>query len=148
MEAVADLNTAILAPAAVLVAWSLVMLLWVVVTRFPAFRKQGIDLGTAPRGARYVDVEASMPPRVNWVAHNYNHLMEQPTIFYPLVAILAIAGAGENAVMWAWGYTGFRIAHSLWQALVNTVPVRFLLFLCSNICLFVLTFFALKLTLG
>lgn len=142
------LNTEILAPAAVLVAWSLVMMLWTLATRMPAFKKAGVDLVAAPPGGRYVDVESAMPPKVNWIAHNYNHLMEQPTIFYPLVVILAIAGAPEAAVMWAWGYTGLRVLHSLWQALVNTVPVRFVLFLLSNVCLFALTYFALVATLG
>jgi hypothetical protein len=142
------LNTEILAPAAVLVSWSLVIFIWVIVTRFPAFKAQGIDLTTAPPGGRYADVEADMPPRVNWVAHNYNHLMEQPTIYYALVAILAIAGAGEAAVLWAWAYAILRILHSLWQILVNTIPVRFLLFCASNLCLFALAFLALRLTLG
>lgn len=142
------LNTQILAPAAVLVAWSMVMTVWVVVTRFPAFKAAGIDLSEAPPGGRYPDVEPAMPPRVNWVAHNYNHLMEQPTIFYPLVVILAITGAPDAAIWWAWAYTGFRILHSLWQALVNTVPTRFALFMCSNVCLFALTWYALSMTLG
>ncbi len=142
------LNTQILAPAAVLVAWSLVMMVWVVATRFPAFKAAGIDLTVAPPGGRYPDVEPTMPPRVNWVAHNYNHLMEQPTIFYPLVVILAITGAPDAAIWWAWAYTSFRILHSLWQTLVNTVPVRFLLFMCSNVCLLALSYFALRMTLG
>jgi hypothetical protein len=142
------LNTAILAPAAVLASWSLLMLMWVMVTRFPAFKQAGIDLTVAPPGGRYPDVEADMPPRVNWVAHNHNHLMEQPTVFYALVAVLAIAGAPESAVAWAWGYTGARILHSLWQTLVNTVPVRLALFMLSNICLWVLAFHALKITLA
>ncbi len=141
-------NTAVLAPAAVLVCWTLVMFAWVMVTRMAAFKRAGINLAAAPPGSRYVEVEGSLPPRVNWVAHNFNHLHEQPTVFYALVAILAIGGAGEGVVMWAWGYTGLRIVHSLWQALVNTVPVRFTIFLLSNICLFVLAYNALRLTLG
>ena len=141
------MNTAILAPAAVLVAWTLVVLFWTVFTRFPAFKKAGVDLATAPPGGRYPDVEGAMPPRVNWVAHNHNHLMEQPTIFYLLVVILAIAGVGGSAVTWAWAYVGLRICHSLWQILVNTIPVRFGLFLLSTICLVVLACYALMATL-
>ena len=71
----------ILGPAAFLVLWSLVVLAWLVATRFPAFAKAGVDLANAPRGARYADVEKDMPANVNWVSHNYTHLMEQPTIF-------------------------------------------------------------------
>ena len=141
------MSSSILAPAAVLVAWSMVMFLWVLATRIPAFQKAGVDLANAEPGGRYADVESAMPPRVNWKSHNYTHLMEQPTVFYALVCIIAISGGQGTVVMWAWGYTGFRILHSLWQSLVNTVPVRLLLFLCSNVCLFVLTYQALRLTL-
>ncbi len=140
------IDTAILGPAAVLVAWSLLMILWVLATRIPAFNKAGVDLTKADPGSRYVDIEPALPASVNWKSHNHSHLMEQPTLFYALIAILAIAGAGESAVMWAWGYTVFRILHSLWQSLVNTVPVRFVLFLSSNVCLFALCWFALDLT--
>lgn len=141
------MTSSILAPAAVLVAWSMVMTLWVMLTRFPAFAKAGVDLTQADPGARYGDVEPMMPARVNWKSHNYTHLMEQPTLFYALVCIIALAGGSGTMLMWAWGYTGLRILHSLWQALVNTVPVRFALFLGSNICLFALTYQALRLTL-
>jgi len=33
---------------------------------------------------------------------------------------------------------GFRILHSLWQILVNTIPVRFALFLAATLALIVL----------
>ncbi|MDX1480565.1 MAG: MAPEG family protein [Woeseiaceae bacterium] len=137
----------ILAPAAVLVLWSLVVLLWVTATRFPAFAKAGIDVGNSPRGARYADIEKDMPPQVNWVSHNYTHLMEQPTIFYAAVAILAIAGnTAEINLYAAWGYAGLRIVHSLWQGLVNVVKIRILLFTLSTICLWVLAINGVRVT--
>ena len=142
------MNTTILAPAAVLVAWSMVMMLWVVVTRFRAFGEAGVDLANAEPGGRDVDLEATMPAKVNWKAHNFTHLMEQPTIFYAVVCIIAIAGGSGAVVAWAWAYTFIRIAHSLWQSLVNTVPIRFALFVGSNVCLLVLSYHALSLTLG
>ncbi len=142
------MTQSLLAPAAVLILWSLLMLLWVVFTRFPAFKKAGIDLQSAPPGGRYVDVESAMPPEVNWKAHNFNHLMEQPTLFYAVIAVLSLAGAGTDTnVMLAWGYVAFRILHSLWQSLVNTIPIRFLFFLLSTICLFVLAVNAVRATL-
>ena len=82
----------ILAPPAVLVLWSLVMLLWMSATRFPAFANAGMKVSEAEPGSRYVDVETMMPAKVNWKSHNYTHLMEQPTIFYAAVLILALAG--------------------------------------------------------
>lgn len=139
-------NTAILAPAAVLVAWTLVVAVWLLLSRLRAFNSVGLDLRQVPRGGRYADVETTMPERANWVSHNYTHLLEQPTLFYALTAILAIAGAGETAVLWAWAYALLRVAHSLWQMLVNVVVVRLGLFLASNLCLFVLAWEALRLT--
>ncbi|MDA9064688.1 MAPEG family protein [Pseudomonadales bacterium] len=142
------MNTTILAPAAVLVAWSMVMMLWVVVTRLRAFGEAGVDLANAEPGGRYADLEATMPAKVNWKAHNFTHLMEQPTIFYAVVCIIAIAGGSGAVVAWAWAYTVIRIIHSLWQSLVNTIPIRFALFVGSNVCLLVLSYHALSLTLS
>ena len=139
---------AILGPAAVLVLWSLVVLMWLVATRFPAFAKAGVGAVGAPRGARYADVEDRMPPEVNWVSHNYTHLMEQPTIFYAAVAVLAIAGDSSTAsLLAAWGYVGLRILHSLWQGLVNIVKVRIVLFTLSTLCLLFLAINAVRVTL-
>ncbi len=129
----------ILAPAAVLVLWSLIVLLWVSLTRFPAFAKMGLNLREVAAGGRYVDVEPQMPARANWKSHNYTHLMEQPTLFYAVVVILALAGEGAgNIVIFAWTYVALRAAHSLWQCTVNTIPVRLFLFTLSTVCLWVL----------
>jgi hypothetical protein len=138
----------ILAPPAVLVLWSLVMLLWMSATRFPAFARAGLKVGEAEPGSRYVDVESMMPAKVNWKSHNYTHLMEQPTIFYAAVLILALVGDGSviNAVL-AWAYVAIRIVHSIWQATVNIISVRITLFTLSTLCLWVLAINAVRATL-
>jgi hypothetical protein len=138
----------ILAPAAVLVLWSLVVLLWMTATRFPAFAKAGLKISEAEPGGRYVDVEPTMPAKVNWKSHNYTHLMEQPTIFYAAVVILALAGEGVgiNASL-AWAYVGFRVVHSIWQSTVNIISVRVTLFTLSTLCLWVLAINAVRATL-
>lgn len=142
------MGSPILAPAAVLVLWSVVMLYWMAGTRLPAMAKLGNDLKNSKPGGRGQDLEGRVPDSVSWKSHNYTHLMEQPTLFYAVVAILALAGAGDglNAQL-AWGYAGLRIAHSLWQSLVNTIPVRFTLFLASSLCLTVLAINAVRVTL-
>ena len=143
------MSAPILAPAAVLVLWSVVMLYWMAGTRIPAMGKSGADLKSEKPGGRGVDLEGVLPDTVNWKGHNYTHLMEQPTLFYAAIAILALAGAGDGVnVQLAWGYTGLRIAHSLWQSLVNTIPVRFALFIASSLCLTVLAINAVRVTLG
>ena len=136
----------ILAPAAVLVLWSIVMLFWMAGTRLPAIAKRG-GLGAAKPGGRGQDLEGVIPDQINWKSHNYTHLMEQPTLFYATVAILAILGPAEHDVLFAWAYAVLRILHSLWQATVNKVSVRFALFMLSTLCLLMLALHAAKLTL-
>lgn len=136
-----------LAPAAALVCWSLVMLLWMVATRFPAMKQSGIDLSKAAPGGRGERLNGVLPDPVMWKSHNYTHLMEQPTIFYPVVVILAIMGAGAADVWLAWAYVGLRVVHSLWQATVNRIPVRASLFFVSSFVLIALAVRALFATL-
>jgi uncharacterized MAPEG superfamily protein len=136
----------ILAPAAVLVLWTLVMLVWAAATRLPALGKLG-GIANAKPGGRGQDLEGVIDDRINWKSHNYSHLVEQPTLFYATVLILAVMGAGALDVTLAWIYVALRIVHSLWQALVNRVPVRFLLFVLATLCLVVLAIHALMLTL-
>jgi uncharacterized MAPEG superfamily protein len=138
----------ILAPAAILVAWSIVMLLWMTAIRLPALQKANIPTDRTV-GGRGVDLNGILPPKIMWKAHNYDHLMEQPTIFYAVALILAVAGHGTgfNATL-AWIYVALRIAHSLWQALVNTIPVRLGIFALSTIALGSLAVNAVRATLG
>lgn len=136
-----------LAPAAVLVAWTLVMLVWMASTRLPALAKLKLPPEQA-RGGRGSDLDGVLPAEIQWKAHNYNHLMEQPTVFYALVVILALAGYGQVDVWLAWAYVAVRVIHSLWQALVNTIPVRIMLFSVSSVVLLVMAMRALLVTLA
>lgn len=138
----------ILAPAAVLVLWTLVMLVWTAATRLPALKAAGIDMSKAV-GGRGQDLEGVLPANVNWKAHNYAHLVEQPTLFYAVVAILAILGqVSPVAVALAWTYVVIRIVHSLVQVTSNRIAIRFPLFAVSTLVLLGLTVMALIRTLG
>ncbi|MCR5878308.1 MAPEG family protein [Phenylobacterium sp. J367] len=130
------MNTQILQPVVVLVLWSLVMMAWLYATRIPAMQAANVPLDPNLTPA---ELAAKVPPKVRWKADNYNHLMEQPTIFYATALALAVAGAGDglNAQL-AWGYVGLRVVHSLVQATVNAIMVRFLIFMTSSIVLAVL----------
>ena len=136
-----------LAPAAVLVVWSLAMLFWTAFTRFPAMKKSGMDLANAKPGGRGQDLEGVIPDKVQWKSHNYAHLMEQPTLFYAVTMIIALMGAAAGDVTAAWIYVGLRVIHSIWQATVNVVSVRFMLFIASTLALLYLAYRALALTL-
>lgn len=134
----------LLGPVVTLVAWSIVMLFWLAIARAPYVR------GRLPDGARGADVERDHPGKANWPAHNYQHLMEQPTIFYAIVFALILMGFDASINVWlAWGYVGLRIVHSIVQSTVNIVRLRFTIFLLSTLCLIGLTTHAaLRLILG
>ena len=128
----------LLAPVVVLIAWSLIVMLWMAATRLPAMKKA--RLGLNRRGGRGANLEGVLPDEVNWKAHNYQHLMEQPTIFYAIVFALILMGMDVEINAWlAWAYVELRIAHSIVQATINIVLYRFALFLLSSLCLIGLT---------
>lgn len=129
------MHSPILAPVAVLILWSLVMLVWLVVARIPELKRVGIDIRTA-RGGRPGALDGVVTEQAQWKAHNYIHLMEQPTLFYAACLALAVVGegAGLNAGL-AWCYVILRIGHSLVQVTVNVIRWRFLLFGLSTLML-------------
>ena len=123
------MNTTMIAPVMALVAWSLVMWLWMYIQRIPAMQKAGIK----PQDARFPGSLDILPDAARSAADNYNHLMEQPTIFYAAALAIQVAGhADPMAVHFAWVYVGVRMLHSLLQVSLNLVPVRFLLFVIST----------------
>ena len=129
----------LLGPVVALVAWTIVMLVWMVVSRMPAMKKAGIDLKTRV-GSRPGALDGVVDEKAQWKAHNYIHLMEQPTIFYAIVFVLILLGASYPVNVWlAWGYVGFRILHSIVQATWNRIMARFILFALSTFCLIGLT---------
>ena len=130
-------------PVALLAAWTFVIFFWMYATRIPAMMRAGIDLKTL-RGGTGVSLDQKLPPEVQWKAHNYNHLLEQPTLFYAVALLLMVTG-GENplAAQLAWGYAGLRIVHSLVQTTVNITRFRFLLFFAASLCLLGLVVIAL-----
>ena len=136
-------HSPILVPVVALVAWSMVMWLWMYVTRIPAIQRMKLKLDShAPRGEQM----NSLPSNVRWKADNYNHLMEQPTIFYAIALTLAIIGAGDGINLeLAWAYVGLRVVHSLVQSLINKIELRFAIFFLSSLVLIGLIFNAVKL---
>jgi hypothetical protein len=135
----------ILTPAAVLVIWTVIVCIWMAATRGPALGKLGTD--KLKHGARGQDLEGLNPDEVNWKAHNYVNLLEQPTIFYAAVFILVLSGYGALDTLLAWLYVVLRIVHSVWQAAVNRQPARAILFLASTVVLAILAVQALLATL-
>ena len=135
-------HAAILQPVVALIAWTLIMLVWTMVTRLSAMRGAGIDMGKLV-GTKGSDTDGKLPPTAQWKAHNYNHLLEQPVLFYVVCVVIALSTADHPInTAFAWIYVGLRVAHSLLQATVNRVRPRFLLFAASSVVLAGLTLHA------
>ena len=128
----------ILQPTVVLMIWTMVMWAWMYATRIPAMQKAQVDVNRLVSDPDS-SLDRQLPPQVQWKAHNYNHLHEQPTVFYAVAIVLAIVGAGDglNAFL-AWIYVGLRIIHSIVQVTANKVMVRFVLFSLSSVVLIAL----------
>jgi len=128
----------ILQPAVALAAWTMVMWLWMYATRIPAMMALNVDPDSLARDPE-ARLDKLLPPQVQWKAHNYNHLHEAPTVFYAVAIMLAIVGQGDglNATL-GWLYVAARVVHSLVQATVNKVTVRFAVFVVSSVVLLVL----------
>jgi hypothetical protein len=133
------MHSPLLGPIVALVAWTLIMQIWMYATRLPAMRRKGISL-KGRVGSKGGDLDGVLDSQVQWKAHNYNHLMEQPTIFYAIVIALILMGFDAHInVYLAWAYVAFRVLHSLVQVTVNIVLYRFLLFILASLCLLGLT---------
>jgi hypothetical protein len=132
-------------PVLALVVWTMVILVWLYLRRIPAMRKAGID----PAKIKGSETYASMPqldPKAVWVSDNYNHLHEQPVIFYALCVYTHLVGVWDGLnVGLAWAYVAIRIVHSLIQVTTNFVPLRFAVF---NLGSLVLAIIALRNVLG
>ncbi|GMM92890.1 MAPEG family protein [Qipengyuania sp. MTN3-11] len=140
MGAGSIMEAEILQPAVALMIWTMVMWAWMYATRIPAMSKAKVDPDRLVRDPD-ASLDRALPANVQWKAHNYNHLHEQPTVFYAVAIVLALIGLGDgmNAFL-AWLYVGLRVIHSLVQVTANKVMVRFVLFALSSLVLIVLIF--------
>jgi len=123
----------ILQPVVALLVWSLVMTLWVFVTRIPTMvaMKVKLDPNVPPK-----DLTRNLPANIRWKADNYNHLMEAPTLFYAAALVVACVSPNNSvALTAAWAYVLLRVLHSLVQALFNHIPSRLFLFVLSTVAL-------------
>jgi hypothetical protein len=122
-------------PVLALIVWTFVMWIWMYATRIPAM----LGAKITPEQMQSKEALTLLPPRVNWAAENYNHLHEQPVVFYALCFYSHTYGIADNINAWlAWAYVAIRIVHSLVHATINFVPVRFYIFAAASIVLMVI----------
>ena len=133
-------HSPLIAPLLVLVLWSFVMWAWLYATRIPAMMKARVVYDPHRPAEAF---HAQLPAPVRWKADNYNHLMEQPTLFYATIFALIVTGCDNRVALFAaWAYVALRIAHSLVQSLSNRIRYRFALFMLGSIALIVMIGFA------
>ena len=124
-----------LLPILTLIAWTLIMWVWMYATRIPAMQTHKIN----PQDAAMPGSLDVLPLNVRQIAHNYNHLHEQPTLFYALALTAHVGNYADGVAIWlAWGYVGLRVLHSLVQATVNLVTLRFGVFALASLVLITL----------
>ena len=124
--------TSMLTPALALVMLSLAVWVAMIATRPRAMIRDEVPW----QAARYTRDLTYLPAPARDIADNYNHLMEQPTIFYALVFYTHLAGNGDLvSVSLAWGYVALRIVHTLIQTTINIVAYRFWTFFASTLLL-------------
>ena len=128
--------SSMLAPVLALIVLTLLVWIWMYATRIPAMQRAKID----PQAAAHPGSLDVLPSSARRVADNYNHLLEQPTIFYALVFVIVLSGHSDALyVDLAWAYVGLRVMHTLIQCTVNIVNLRFLVFALSTIVLMAMT---------
>lgn len=123
----------ILTPVLALISWSLIVLVWLYSTRIPATLKAKVKFDKNMTKEKYA---ALMPFHARNIADNYNHLMEQPTLFYALVAYLKLSGYDTPLqVKLAWAYVVLRIVHTFAQR-VGIIMIRFNIFVLASLALY------------
>lgn len=129
-------------PVLALIAWSMIMLVWLYVRRLPSILRYAISEARPQSG----EAVRQLSPQVQWPADNYNNLLEQPTLFYALCLGIYLSGLSNTDLEYlAWLYVALRVIHSLVQATANITTIRFCLFLASSAVLGLLCLDALKL---
>ena len=102
-------------------------------TRVPSIIKYFGNLQAAKHSE---DLRPKLPSAARNITDNYNHLFEQPTLFYALVTYIYLMQHVDTIHLYlAWLYAALRVVHSVIQITSNNVSYRALIFLGSGACL-------------
>ena len=135
------MNDLILEPAIIMCLLSFIMMIWMYATRLPAAKRLEEDGVDVQKFSHPSSIGGVFPSKVERVADNYNHLFEQPTVFYAISFIIWGLEHTDTVHLYsAWAYVVIRITHSILQATLNLVWVRFSLFILSWVALAIMIF--------
>jgi hypothetical protein len=117
----------ILLPVITLAFWTFIIFAIMAPARFYFLRMKH------PQTAAHTkNLKGLLPPWTERVADNYNHLFEQPVVFYAIALLIAVINNIEPLmIQLAWIYVALRVLHSIVQITFNFVPLRFTLFVTS-----------------
>ena len=117
----------ILLPVLTLAFWTFIIFAIMAPARFYFLRMKH------PQTAAHTkNLKGVLPPWTERVGDNYNHLFEQPVIFYVVALSIAVINNIEPLIIQlAWVYVALRVLHSIVQITFNFVPLRFTLFVTS-----------------
>lgn len=120
---------ALLQPVATLMLLTAAVALFLMCTRVLAMKKLRVH---PQKGQDVFALRKLLPHSTNRVANNYNHLFEQPVLFYVVTIGFCLLDKVDTAtVTLAWCYVAARVIHTLIQTLWDRVMVRFGIFILS-----------------
>ncbi len=126
----------ILQPMFALIVLSGIMVIVLYASRAPLIIK---NWGHSQGAKHSENLRPNLPDRLRYITDNYNHLMEQPTLFYAVVVYIFLMNHADSLhVQLAWGYAVLRVIHSVIHLSSNNVSWRALIFGLSSICLIVM----------
>ncbi len=135
------MNNLILQPVIIMCLLSFVMMIWMYATRLPAAKKLGEEGVDVQKFSHPSSIGGIFPSKVERVADNYNHLFEQPTVFYAISFVIwSLEHTDIVNLYCAWIYVAIRIVHSIIQSTLNQVWIRFFLFILSWLALAIMIF--------
>ena len=123
----------ILDPMLAMLAWSGLIVAILLMTRIPAVARQWGNLQFAKHSD---ELRPKLPEKFRYITDNYNHIFEQPTLFYAVLIYIQLAdSASQINVSLAWAYVSLRVIHSAIQLTSNNVSWRAASFATSSLIL-------------
>ena len=123
----------ILYPMLGMIALSGFLILVLLASRLPPIIKYWGDLQFAEHSE---NLRPQLPRPLRFITENYNHVFEQPTLFFATRALTQMAAHTDALnVGLAWAYVGLRMLHTITQVTVNNITLRVSFFATSSACL-------------
>ena len=131
-----DVNTQILWPILSMMLLTLIVWVYMYVTRLGHIKSARIDpqeLTTAYRAAKH------FPEHIAYPSENLRNLFELPVLFYALCLYLYVTEAVDSLyLVLAWAFVVLRVVHSAIHCTINRVHWRFIAYMLSSTALWVM----------